>query len=80
MKKGKQQLVNILLEDCGVGIPAQILPKVFDPFFTTKGPDKGTGLGLPICRSIVGQFGGRIEIQSRAGHGTSVTVSLPAYV
>ena len=80
VKKGKQQLVNILLEDCGVGIPAGILPKVFDPFFTTKGPDKGTGLGLPICRSIVGQFGGHIEIQSTAGHGTSVTVSLPAYV
>jgi len=80
VKKGKQRLVSILLEDCGVGIPSEILTKVFDPFFTTKGPDKGTGLGLAISRSIVGQFGGHIEIQSTAGHGTSVTVSLPAYV
>ncbi len=75
---GEDQRVNMEVIDRGVGIPAEALPKVFDPFFTTKGPDRGTGLGLSVSRSIVEGFGGIIKIQSTPGQGTDVTVSLPA--
>jgi signal transduction histidine kinase len=72
--------VRIDVVDSGVGIPPEILAKVFDPFFTTKDPDKGTGLGLAISQSIAAEFGGWLEIDSKAGTGTTVTVSLPAAV
>ena len=74
---GPASQVQIEVVDTGVGIPAEILAKVFDPFFTTKDPDKGTGLGLAISRSIVEEFGGRMEIKSAAGEGTTVRISLP---
>lgn len=75
---GEDQRVNMEVIDRGVGISAEALPKVFDPFFTTKGPDRGTGLGLSVSRSIVEEFGGIIKIQSTPDQGTDVTVSLPA--
>ena len=75
---GARRRVHIEVSDEGTGIPREILGKVFDPFFTTKDPDTGTGLGLAISRSIVEGFGGTIQIDSRPGEGTAVTVSLPA--
>jgi signal transduction histidine kinase len=69
--------VQIQIIDSGVGIPADIVPKVFDPFFTTKGPKKGTGLGLAISLSIVEQFGGDLQVESMPGTGTTMTISLP---
>jgi PAS domain S-box-containing protein len=72
-----EKFVKVQVMDNGTGIPEHILDKVFDPFFTTKGPDRGTGLGLSISRSIVEQFGGKINIQSTDGKGTTVTISLP---
>lgn len=53
------------------------LEKIFTPFFTTKKAGQGTGLGLPICLNIVQGFGGRIEVQSSPGQGTSFSVFLP---
>lgn len=76
--KESKQVVILQVIDRGAGIPAEVLPRVFDPFFTTKEPDKGTGLGLPICRTMVDELGGEIEIQSAVGEGTTVTVSIPA--
>ncbi|WP_158305414.1 two-component system sensor histidine kinase NtrB [Opitutus terrae] len=72
--------LRIRIEDDGVGIPAESLPKIFDPYFSTKqrGTQKGMGLGLTICRTIVRKHGGAIAVESLVGHGTVVTVDLPA--
>ncbi|MCP3919648.1 MAG: sensor histidine kinase [bacterium] len=61
--------------DDGAGIPTGDLVKIWDPFFTTK--QEGVGLGLAICRRIVEEHGGRIEVSSQTDHGTTVTVSFP---
>jgi PAS domain S-box-containing protein len=64
------------IRDNGPGIPPEIQNRVFEPFFTTKPVGVGSGLGLSICRSIVTAHGGRIEIESEAGKGTVVRVTL----
>ncbi|MGD9123712.1 MAG: ATP-binding protein [Desulfarculaceae bacterium] len=70
-------LVCISFADSGPGIAREHLPLLFDPFFTTKPPGQGTGLGLSICERIVSQAGGRIQVKSRPGKGTTFTVWLP---
>jgi signal transduction histidine kinase len=67
--------VEILVEDSGPGIPADVLPRVFEPLFSTKG--FGTGLGLPTVKKIVEQHDGSIWITSAAGHGAAVHIRLP---
>jgi two-component system, LuxR family, sensor kinase FixL len=74
---GERSGVVIEVEDTGVGIPTDVLPRVFDPFFTTKEEGKGTGLGLAICRRIVDQHHGTLEIESQVGKGTMVRMLLP---
>ncbi len=69
--------VAIEIEDNGRGITRDVLPKIFDPFFTTKEAGKGTGLGLSIAYKIVSQHGGRIDVHSIPGEGTTVIVTLP---
>jgi len=66
------------VEDSGVGIAPETLPRIFDPFFTTKPIGVGTGLGLSICHAIVTDLGGRIEVTSEVGKGTRFRVVLPA--
>ncbi len=68
--------VLLALEDTGVGIDPTHLHEVFEPFFTTK--EAGTGLGLSIVRKIIDQHGGDVRIESHRGHGTRVTVAIPA--
>lgn len=68
--------VCIRIEDDGVGIPEENLPKIFDPFFTTKDVGKGTGLGLSIAYGIVDKHGGRIQVESKVGTGSRFTVHL----
>ncbi len=65
--------VKISIEDQGVGIPEENLSKIFDPYFTTKekGPQKGMGLGLSICFSIIKNHGGFIQVESKVGVGTT---------
>jgi signal transduction histidine kinase len=67
--------VRIVFRDTGDGIPADRLPLVFEPFYTNK--EGGTGLGLSITHNIVSEHGGRIEVESRPGEGSSFTVSFP---
>ena len=67
----------IEIEDNGPGIPPDDLPRLFDPFFTTKPVGEGTGLGLSISHGIVAGHGGRIEVDSRLGHGTCFKILLP---
>ncbi|MBC8876466.1 MAG: histidine kinase [Planctomycetes bacterium] len=69
--------IRITVSDNGAGMPAEIMEKIFVPFFTTKDVGKGTGLGLSISSSIVESMGGRIEVQSVQGAGSSFTVVLP---
>jgi two-component system, NtrC family, sensor kinase len=69
--------VRIDVTDTGVGIPPENLEKVFDPFFTTKKEGEGTGLGLSVSYSIIRKHGGRIQVQSSAGVGTTFSIFLP---
>jgi signal transduction histidine kinase len=66
----------ISVADNGVGIPKEHLNSIFEPFFSTKG-ERGTGLGLSITYGIVQKLGGRIEVESDPGLGTTFTVALP---
>ena len=66
--------VQIVVQDRGYGMTAEVLRRAFEPFFTTKA--RGTGLGLPICRKIVEAHGGKIAVSSTPGQGTEVTVEL----
>jgi two-component system, NtrC family, sensor kinase len=57
-----------------VGIPRSQLDKIFQPFFTTKADAGGTGLGLSLCRMLIAEMGGQVDVISTVGHGTTFTV------
>jgi two-component system NtrC family sensor kinase len=65
------------IADTGEGIPKANLDRIFDPFFTTKAVGKGTGLGLSICYGIIEKIGGRLEVRSAIGAGTTFSVYIP---
>src|SRR5207302_6800933 len=65
------------VQDDGVGIAPEALPKLFDPFYTTKRPGGGTGLGLSICMSIIREHGGSIDVETLPAGGSAFTVYLP---
>jgi PAS domain S-box-containing protein len=67
--------LRIAVRDNGPGFPAERRDKVFEPFFTTK--ERGTGLGLPICKRIVEAHVGRIEIGQHEGPGAEIVITLP---
>ncbi len=69
--------VCVEVQDSGVGIPADDLPRVFDPFFTTKPVGQGTGLGLSVSHGIIRRSGGTIDASSEPGQGTRMRVTLP---
>jgi two-component system, NtrC family, sensor kinase len=66
--------------DEGAGIPRSAMRKIFEPFYTTKPPGRGTGLGLSVCYGIVADHGGRMEVESEPGKGSTFRVILPAAV
>ena len=75
VKEGLNNFAVIEVEDTGPGIPDDVLPKVFDPLFTTK--ERGTGLGLVSCKSIIENHGGTISIKTHVGHGTTFIMRIP---
>ena len=72
----KNGRVEVIFEDRGPGIPADVLPRIFEPLFSTKG--FGVGLGLPVVKRIMEQHGGGIEIDGAGTSGTRVCLWLPA--
>jgi two-component system, NtrC family, sensor kinase len=70
--------VRVEVCDTGVGIPPDHLTKIFDPFFTTKSKSRGTGLGLAVSYGIIREHAGKVEVESRQGHGTTFRLELPA--
>ena len=73
---GKTQL-KIMFIDNGPGIPEENIANIFDPFYTTKEPGKGTGLGLSVSFMIIEGFGGKMNVSSVIGEGTTMTLLLP---
>jgi signal transduction histidine kinase len=70
--------VAVQVEDNGSGIPPDKRQQIFEPFFTTKEVGVGTGLGLAIANDTIQRHGGRIDVRSEVGHGTTFTVWLPS--
>ena len=69
--------ISLEVADTGPGIPPDIRAKIFEPFFTTKPAGEGTGLGLSLCRGIIEEHGGTIEVESDPGRGTRFVIELP---
>jgi signal transduction histidine kinase len=65
----------IVIEDTGIGVSKENLPKLFDPFFSTK--STGLGLGLAMTKRVIEEHGGRADFQSTEGKGSTMTISLP---
>lgn len=70
-------MVWVSIGDTGCGIAPEHMHRIFEPFFTTKPIGSGTGLGLSLCYGIVAKHGGRIEVESAPGAGTTFTLRLP---
>ncbi len=75
-KENREEGIEVKITDSGEGIPQDSIPKIFDAFFTTKKPNKGTGLGLPISRAIMQRHGGKINVTSEPGKGTTFSIFL----
>ena len=70
-------MVELVVEDEGHGIPDAQIPHIFEPFYSTKGAGRGTGLGLSTCFGIATRAGGKITLENRHGHGARFIVTLP---
>lgn len=75
--KDDEEDIRASFADDGPGIGTEDLGHIFDPFFTTKEVGRGTGLGLSICHGIIAEHGGRIDVESELGKGTTFIMELP---
>jgi two-component system cell cycle sensor histidine kinase/response regulator CckA len=77
---GPGDCVKVSIRDHGVGVAKENIPRLFNPYFSTKvrGSQKGTGIGLAVCHSVIEKHGGRITLESELGLGTTVTFFLRA--
>jgi signal transduction histidine kinase len=71
-----ENYLNIEVKDNGCGMDKETMEKIFDPFFTTRAPGEGTGLGLSLCYNLIEALGGRIEVESELGKGSTLRVVL----
>ena len=69
--------LTIRVSDNGPGVPAELRARIFEPFFTTKPPEKGTGVGLALCRALVRAHGGSLTLEDTTGGGASFILRLP---
>jgi signal transduction histidine kinase len=76
-RRASEDTAQIIVADTGPGFTVEALEHLFEAGFTTKHDRGGSGLGLSVLASFVGHAGGRIEVDSRAGEGATVTVTLP---
>jgi signal transduction histidine kinase len=74
----KKDTVVIEIADDGSGMPEEVMNKIFDPFFTTKDVGSGTGLGMSISYSIIKNHGGKIDVKSEVGKGSTFKITLPS--
>jgi two-component system NtrC family sensor kinase len=75
--RGTADSIQIDVGDNGIGIPSDVLPQIFEPFFSTKEAENGVGLGLSVVYGIVQRHGGRIDVDSKVGCGTTFHITLP---
>ena len=73
----KEDVIRIVFRDDGPGITKENMIHVFEPFFTTKAPGEGTGLGLSLSRSIILEHDGKMNVESKPGHGAAFIIELP---
>lgn len=78
--RAQDQHYTVSITDTGIGIPPELLPRIFDPGFTTKGVGVGTGLGLSIVYKIIQAHGGRVDVESTPGQGTTFIITCPVSV
>ena len=69
------KIIRVIISDSGPGIPKNTITEIFEAFYTTK--EEGTGLGLNICKRIIEEHGGEINVESILGKGTQFTIDLP---
>lgn len=75
--RSEDGLFVLEVTDNGPGIPEKIRERIFEPLFTTKGESRGTGLGLYVISSLVGDAGGRLEVDTEIGQGSTFRVRIP---
>jgi signal transduction histidine kinase len=74
------RFVRVRISDNGPGIPTEMISHIFEPFFTTKERGKGTGLGLFVSHAILKKLGGKIQVQSERGRGTTFLIDIPVRI